>query len=161
MTVTKKAISGANAINKSSGQLKFKPVNLLYAGLGIAALAWGMPRLLSVFRVSKDNTTLKRIENEIIEDNLSFDKSQYQIFADRLFNAMNGNQTNEQTIYDVFAQMKTGDDILATISAFGVRETTVWYSSFRGNLISWLEDELDSSELQRVSEEFQRVGLAF
>jgi hypothetical protein len=56
----------------------------------------------------------------------SYGAQQYLNFAESLFTAMDGVGTNEQSIKRVMEQMKTYDDVLALIQAYGKRKWSKW-----------------------------------
>jgi hypothetical protein len=72
--------------------------------------------------------------------------------ADKLFVAMDGAFTDEDAIKEVIAKLRTKSDWYALVKAFGVRKTTSIFSSFSGNLIQWLADELSGSDRKEVND---------
>jgi hypothetical protein len=57
----------------------------------------------------------------------TYGANQYADFADLLHDAMYEWGTDESAIADVLGQMKTYDDVLALIDAYGKRTTRAWY----------------------------------
>lgn len=91
--------------------------------------------------------------------NLTYPKPQYVIFADQIFTAVDGAQTDEDAIYEVFNSMETYDDISQLIVAYGVREVSDpggfgWWVGQKNqyNLAQSLRADLDSSELAKVNQ---------
>jgi len=86
-------------------------------------------------------------------------------FASSLVQSMNGCGTDEQTIYDVFAQMGNDADVLALIKVFGLRfyqpceasspfSYLLWLwddESFGGDLPTWLSYDLKSGEIANIN----------
>ena len=81
----------------------------------------------------------------------SYGAQQYLNFAESLFTAMDGVGTNEASIKRVMEQMKTYDDVLALIQAYGRRKWSKWelwdINPKPMTLAEALESELNASEL--------------
>lgn len=81
----------------------------------------------------------------------SYGAQQYINFAESLFTAMDGVGTNEQGIKRVMEQMKTYDDVLALIQAYGRRKWSKWelwdLNPKPMTLAEALESELSASEI--------------
>lgn len=102
---------------------------------------------------------IKAAENEIIENAATFTPSDYKSMADKLFIAMDGIGTDSDAILQTVAGLKTKTDWLKLVEAFGVKESTSWASSFTGNLIEWMTDELGGDERARVNFSLQKFGV--
>jgi uncharacterized protein (UPF0333 family) len=102
-------------------------------------------------RQSKESVAAS--ENAIIVNALTYADSDYHAMADKLFRAMDGAGTDTDAIEEVISKIRTKSDWNAIVKAFDIRETTAWYSRFKGNLIEWLTDELsdNSSSRQRIN----------
>jgi hypothetical protein len=81
----------------------------------------------------------------------SYGAQQYLNFAESLFTAMDGVGTNEASIKRVMEQMKTYDDVLALIQAYGKRKWSKWelwdINPKPMTLAEALESELSASEI--------------
>lgn len=81
----------------------------------------------------------------------TFGAQQYLNFAESLFTAMDGVGTNEAGIKRVMEQMKTYDDVLALIQAYGRRKWSKWelwdLNPKPMTLAEALESELSASEI--------------
>jgi hypothetical protein len=81
----------------------------------------------------------------------SYGAQQYLNFAESLFTAMDGVGTNEQSIKRVMEQMKTYDDVLALIQAYGKRKWSKWelwdINPKPMTLAEALESELSATEI--------------
>ena len=84
---------------------------------------------LVIRRKRKSEKNLKVIEEEVVQDNLSYDASQYSVFADGIESNLSDKGisaglfgVNQKGIYEVFRKMKTDDDVKQLIVAFGTRE---------------------------------------
>lgn len=93
------------------------------------------------------------------KENLSYSNSEFQSMANQLFNAMNGAGTTTDVIYNVLGKLQTKDDYNMLVKTFGVRSSTSWVSSFSGNLIVWLTDELSNAEIKKVNNILSRFGI--
>lgn len=83
----------------------------------------------------------------------SYSKSQYKLAADTLENAMYDAGTDEAAIYRIMGSLKNNTDFLELIIAFGTRQKYEFaIPTFKGNLARWFNDELNSSEIQKVNE---------
>jgi hypothetical protein len=96
----------------------------------------------------------------------TYGATQYLNFADTLFNAMNGTGTNEESIKRVMASMKTYDDVLALITAYGKRKWNVWefwdINPQPMTLAQALESELSTSEIEKyVNIPLNKTGFKF
>lgn len=99
--------------------------------------------------------------NSYNKNELSYTDLEYDNFAERLFDAMSGPGTDEDTVYSILKRLNNKSDWNKLIQSFGVRETDAWYSSWEGNLMEWLVDELDSSEQEEVRTILARIGVQF
>lgn len=81
----------------------------------------------------------------------TYGAQQYLNFAESLFTAMDGVGTNENSIKRVMEQMKTYDDVLALIQAYGKRKWSKWelwdINPKPLTLAEALESELSTSEI--------------
>lgn len=96
-------------------------------------------------------------KKDINKNNLSYSQSQYDSFADTLYQAMSGFGTDEDAIIRIFNQMKTKDDVLNLIVSFGSRKSF----RFRGTLSEWLADELSTSYIEQINSILSKKGIGF
>lgn len=83
----------------------------------------------------------RELDNSIDTGNLSYDISQYQSLANKLYTAMDGPGTDEDAVGTVFNQMQTRSDVLMLMKQFGVRDGD--------DLSTWLTSELDNDEMEK------------
>jgi hypothetical protein len=108
-------------------------------------------------------TDLQKLEKKGIVPNYS--DSQYYIWADKLESAMFDIGTNEDSVYNVYRNIKNDADFLKLEMAFGEREYTggyvpgVLYGNF--DLSEWLEQELVSSEIGVINWILYRNGVNY
>ncbi len=107
---------------------------------------------------------LKRLHDRGI--NPSFPDSQFQIWVDGLFTAMDGPGTDETAIYNIFKNFKNDADVAKLVAAWGVRffgnstfltdplVSTINLlkgDKFGGSLNQWLTSELSGSEMTKLN----------
>ncbi len=94
---------------------------------------------------SETNAKLaKQLDEEISEDKITITQQQLNSYASKLYAAMKGWGTDEESIYDVFREMKTRSDVLQLIKTFGVKDHMT--------LNEWLNDELSADEIYKINE---------
>lgn len=103
----------------------------------------------------------KDLGKEINTSKLSYTQSQYQTMSDSIYRAMNEGGTNWPTVVRVIKQIKNSDDWKQLVITFGIKKSTSMWSSFSGNLVEWIEDELSGSEMTEISGILSKVGVTF
>jgi len=99
--------------------------------------------------IERDQATLEKTGQ-----NVSYLDTQYNMFADTLYTAMNGAGTDEEAVAGVMYKMKTDVDLLKLVQAFGKRDG---YS-----LADWIASEFSQEDKSfYVNEVLQRKGLKF
>ena len=126
---------------------------LFFAGWAVKKYVIG-----SVTR-SGDEKTADQLGKEVNKNRLSYPATTYKTMADVIYRAMDGAGTTWETITRVLGQLKNADDWKMLVAEFGERKSTVWLSTFSGNLISWLEDELDESEMKEISAMLNKINV--
>jgi hypothetical protein len=85
----------------------------------------------------------------------TFDSAKYKEIADKMFDAMTGWGTNLNVLYNNFALMKTNDDVMALIAAYGIREIPSGkfnpVPDFGGNLPEAIANELTQGEIDNIN----------
>lgn len=99
----------------------------------------------------------KKEENELAKDidtsNVSISSSMMRQYADRLYTAMKGMGTDEDTIYDVFGNFTTTDEVLQLIKVFGTRDDMT--------LPQWIVDELTTKERKKLNTILTNKGVTY
>lgn len=95
----------------------------------------------SIIDAVRNRNLNKELNKTIDSANLSYTDDQYDVFAQKLYNALNGWGTDEETIQSVFAQMNTRDDVLKLISTFGIKDGET--------LSEWLSGDLSQSDMDK------------
>lgn len=90
----------------------------------------------------------------------SYPELQYKIFADSIYQAgMIIGGTDEDTIYNVFSNMKNDTDVAKLIIAFGKRR--IEFSFMDGTLAEFLTSELDSDEMKKINKILSSKGISY
>lgn len=89
--------------------------------------------------------------------------AKFKEIADKIFKAMDGYQTDNKEINDLFALLKNNDDVMALIAAYGIREVSSGQFNplpdFTGNLPEALADELSQSEISDLNSILVKSGI--
>lgn len=85
--------------------------------------------------------------------------------ANAIFDAMDGYGTGNDTIENQLKKLTTKSEWDALVRAFGTRTISsgtlnVFQDEFTGDLVSCLNDELDSGELERVNQILSKIGVS-
>lgn len=94
----------------------------------------------------------------------TYSDTQYESFAQVIYNAVDGWGTDEDAIYNVMQSMNNRADVLKLITAFGVREwddPAVPFQYKSGSLSTALNADLNSSELSHVNSILQSKGINY
>lgn len=126
---------------------------LIVAGILLIWLVW---RLIKN-TVSKTGIALETgaaLAGEIASGGtLSYSNSEYNSMASRIYAAVKGPGTDEETIYAQFNKLKTKADLLKLIAAFGTKDEMT--------LSEWLADDLNNSEINKVNEILANAGIDY
>lgn len=95
----------------------------------------------SIIDAVRNRNLNKELNKTIDSANLSYTDDQYDVFAQKLYNALKGWGTDEETVQSVFAQMNTRDDVLKLISTFGIKDGET--------LSEWLSGDLSQSDMDK------------
>lgn len=99
-----------------------------------------------------------QIAKDITVSDLTYDLSQYQIFADRCYDAMYDLGTDEEALYVVFGKMRNNSDVLKLIQVFGQRGNIIFQGGAK-SLAEWLSSDLTNGELDKVNEILKRNNI--
>lgn len=148
-----------NRFNKFLEDLSKNPMLLIMWILILIVASFGLYKLIRfiIDKISEYNATSGF---NVQKENLTFSISEYNSMANQLFNAMDGAGTNEDIIFSVFNKIQTKDDYNQLIKSFGVRSSTSWTSSFSGDLLAWLSDELSSSDVKKLNNILSKIGVS-
>ena len=148
-----------NKFNKFLEDLSKNQMLLIMWILILIVASFGIYKLIRfiIDKISEYNATSGF---NVQKENLTFSISEYNSMANQLFNAMDGAGTNEDIIFSVFNKIQTKDDYNQLIKSFGVRSSTSWTSSFSGDLLAWLSDELSSSDVKKLNNILSKIGVS-
>jgi hypothetical protein len=98
-------------------------INLIIKSLlVILALIFGIVIYKKILAKVKGTRVIKDLGQDIVTNNLSYPLSYYGIWAEDVYNAVEGMGTNEQAVFDIFKKLKNKDDVLQLITAFGIKD---------------------------------------
>ena len=148
-----------NKFNKFLEDLSKNPMLLIMWIIVFILVCFGIYKLFGFIKdkISEYNATSGFA---VQRNNLSYSISEFTSMANQLFNAMDGAGTNEDIIFSVFNKIQTKDDYNQLIKSFGVRSSTSWTSSFSGDLLAWLSDELSSSDVKKLNNILSKIGVS-
>lgn len=108
-------------------------------------------------------------ESKINKSRLTYPEEQYKSYAIRLKNAF-GIVDDEETIYDVFRQMHTSEDVQMLILKYGTPIDTPNYNIFipnmvvnikRKNLIEVIHSHLNNKEIAKINEILRKRNINY
>lgn len=109
--------------------------------------------------LSKERQTQREAERQVVQSALTYDAFWYKQASDRLLAAMSGTGTSEKSVYNVIDALKNKSDWYKLVSVFGMRESKARFSKFKGNLITWLEDEFSGREMEKISAKLEKIDV--
>jgi hypothetical protein len=127
----------------------------IIAGIGIILVVYIFFKLLKKYKPGITDSI------KINSGNLSYESVQYKLWADQLFNAMDGAGTDEDAIIAVIVQLRTLDDWNMLVKAYGTRELkTFWISTHKGTLPSALRSELGATHIEKINSHLVTFGVS-
>lgn len=128
----------------------FTPLNIAIGG-SLIALIYFFTRNKEIIPIAPPIPPVPPKPDNKQGTQYTYGAQQYLNFAESLFTAMDGVGTNEAGIKRVMEQMKTYDDVLAIIQAYGKRKWSKWelwdLNPKPMTLAEALESELSASEI--------------
>jgi len=141
--------------------------------LGVGCVLGGVVLYLVIKKIKKNNIqnslsnsvqstyTVTSSEKNEAKTN-GFTESTATTYANRLYNAMKGVGTDEDTVVSTIESLKSAGELKMVCSAFGTQKYTTWsLQTVYGDLVTWLKDELSGSTLKRVKAVFNKFNVAF
>jgi hypothetical protein len=121
-------------------------VLLVGVGFGVKFLVKGM----------KDKSAQRQRERDaqknIITKELSFSPAEYTSMASRLYKAFEGWGTTWNTVKSIVTSLKNKSDFWTLYNKFGTKDDM--------DLPSYLEDELDESEMRTITDHLTKIGVS-
>jgi hypothetical protein len=144
----------------SAVSIEAKAVRIVAISLGIAiAGVFVWKKIKKSVNLSKERQTQRAADKNVVKSQLTYDEFWYKQASDRLLSAMSGLGTKESTIYSVVGDLKNKSDWYKLVGTFGMRESKARWSKFKGNLISWFENELTGRQMEKVSDKLSEIGV--
>lgn len=149
-----------NIGNKNTGQY------LLLAGILFVLLPY-LKKLFDFFTKSDTDEVNEQMLGSVKTDwsktTISKDKAIY--YAGLLYKAMFPHQsfspsydgTDEQTIFEVFSNLNTKDDVKAVYNAFGIKDYRFVMVTDQMDLIGWLKAELSDNYYNQLQNKIQWI----
>jgi hypothetical protein len=151
-----------------------KQINLVTTLVEVAALSIGtyfaikgIKKLVAKEKGKEEVKTASSLLNKLNRNpstRQTLTDFQLQSFANGLFTAMDGYQTDEPYIYNVFSSMNNNADVLGLSKAYGIREISsgAWNPepNFKGTLSGALVNELDTDELKHLNDILKKKGIS-
>lgn len=108
------------------------------------------------------NNTYNDAKDTIDDTNTSFEKSQYNIYADKIQGSLDRFWRDYDSVIDVMKNMVTSDDVKALIISFGSRKPESWFV-FGGeaNLVEWITSSFESDKLAELNKAIRITGFKF
>ncbi|MBR6311287.1 MAG: hypothetical protein IKR52_08850 [Paludibacteraceae bacterium] len=145
--------------------------------IGVGCVLGGIALYLIIRKIKKKNignklndTAAKAYKYELTkeEKNIAkangFTEEKATTLANRIYNAMKGVGTDEDTVVAIIESMKSSGELKMLCLAFGTQKYTSWtLQTVHGDLVTWLKDELNDSprKLKRVRAVFEKFNVLF
>jgi len=143
-------------LSKITDSIYFKIAIVVVILAVIFAIYKGIQALIN----KRDAYSREAMQN-FSNNNLTYENLEYENMSNRLFDAMDRWNTDEDTIYSTLRRLKTSDDWYKLVHVFGVKKSNSMWDSFSGNLSEWLVYVLDGSEQEDVSSILSSINVNF
>lgn len=91
-----------------------------------------------------NNKLVDEANAEIDKNKLTLTNSQINTLSSKLYSAMKGLGTNEEAVFNGFAELNTRSDLELLLKTYGVKESKT--------LKEWLYDELSEDDIVHINE---------
>ena len=159
-----------NDIIKQIGKVDLTKAALTVGGLlVIIIMVIYIRKKIGEFRTEKENDEyLKQIDASINGSGLSFSDVEYRTMADSLFSYLSDTRAgyagvDEDGVYDVMERLRSNDDVLKLINAFGSKEIRKrWQTkSHIYTLPGAIAALMSQKERDRINERLEKNGITF
>lgn len=113
-------------------------------------------KIKSLFEQLINKTALNTELDEYTEETgerPTLTNAQFNMLANKLYTAMKGVGTDEDTIFSVFGQMRNTADVLKLVAVFGTKDGETLEQWIRGDLSSW--------EINKLNRLLDNKGIAY
>jgi len=101
-------------------------------------------------------------DENIHEPDLTYNEAEYSAMAESLYTAMAGCGTDEIRVLNTILKMKNESDWYKLVKKFGLRYYDSWTcSNDEGNLIEWINSEIEGYYLDEISKHLNSLGVTF
>lgn len=115
---------------------------------------WG--RIKSLFEQMINKSALNNELNEYTQEtgeSPTLSSATFNMLANKLYTAMKGVGTDEDTVYDVFGQLRNTADVYKLVAVFGTKDGETLDQWIRGDLSSW--------EINKLNKLLSNKGIAY
>ncbi len=137
--------------------MKFLGKNYPWLNVGIFAAAVMLAAYYLGSRTGKGKSVSadsEALAAEMAQSPLTYETSQYDSYADKLYVAMHDISDDEETIYSVFNKMRNKSDVLKLILAYGEKRIPLTIGN--STLPQWISAKLNPKEIAKINDILQR-----
>ena len=95
--------------------------------------------------------------NEINASRLTYELSTYDAMANKIYEALSGIFTDEQSVYSEITRLRSKDDALQLVKAFVSRG----FWGFKGTFTEWLYQSMSAKEVKEVNSILERNSVDY
>jgi hypothetical protein len=111
-------------------------------------------------KAKNQNADAKAIAKDIDQSALSYETSQYDAWAQKIFIALYDLFKDQDAVYSVFSKMRTKSDVLQLIHVFGVKKNLFW--AFDGKTLpEWIYQRLNEDEINKINDILKRNNIDY
>ena len=126
------------------------------------ALLFGGGKIYSAIQKGMtDRGELRPFKDEVNKSELILSEVELQSIANKLYIALNSFNIPESRVYELLGRINNYSEWNALVLKYGVRKLTGTLANFEGTLVEWLEERLDTGEVQKVQKLLSPKGVVF
>ena len=176
MSKTALLAAGAYAAGKGKGNTAKDKPSTLQQSVAMKPIAWlliagavgfviykGGKGVSEAFKKWQANRDLEKEKNQLEKtQSLSYPETQYRAYANSLFDAFVGFNTNLPRIQSVFNAMKNNLDVLKLIEVYGSRDGGTYWWSPNMTLIEQIPYDMTDSEIETyINKPLRNKGITY
>lgn len=176
MSKTALLAAGAYAAGKGKGNTVKERPSTLQQSVAMKPIAWlliagavgfviykGGKSVSEAFKKWQANRDLEKEKNQLEKtQSLSYPETQYRAYANSLFDAFVGFNTNLPRIQAVFNAMKNNLDVLKLIEVYGTRDGGTYWWSPQMTLIEQIPYDMTDSEIETyINKPLRNKGITY